>query len=279
MATAAALNFHDVTTTMNYYAPIGNEAPYQYALEAPKGVLSANIGTDPRSIVVHDARGREEKFSLDRAGFQFVKHVSQEKGFDTEARIKTVYYEEVEELINNVTGAKRVYIFDHTIRRKVAGVEDRPGARGPVERVHIDQTFDASVKRVRHHFADDEANRLLSDRVRIINVWRPIHHPAAHKPLAVSDWRYLDVANDLVHVRLIYPERESSTFGVRYNPDHRWYYLSNQKPEEATLIKCYYSKEDRARLTPHSAFLDASAPPELPQRESIEVRCLVFDAE
>ena len=47
---------------------------------------------------------------------------------------------------------------------------------------------------------------------------------------------------------------------MKYNPNHRWYYLSNQTPDEVTLIKCYDSEVDRARLTPHSAFLDASSP-------------------
>lgn len=115
--------------------------------------------------------------------------------------------------------------------------------------------------------------------MRIINVWRPIGHPVAHKPLAVSDWRSLDPVHDLVPVRFIYPHREGGTYVVRYNPRHRWHYLSNQTPEEVTLIKCYDSLEDKARLTPHSAFVDASSPKTAPHRESIEVRALVFDTE
>lgn len=144
--------------------------------------------------------------------------------------------------------------------------------------MHIDQTFDASIKRVYHHLGDD-AERLIKSRVRIINVWRPIGNPVAHKPLAVADWRSLDVDHDLVPVRFIYPHREGSTFSVKYNPQLRWNYLSNQTPEEVTLIKCFDSDTDKARLTPHTAFLDVSSPKDAPQRQSIEVRCLVFDAE
>lgn len=143
--------------------------------------------------------------------------------------------------------------------------------------MHIDQTYNASVERVKYHLPE-EADRLLKGRVRIINVWRPIHHPVAHKPLAVSDWRYLD-EHDLVSVHFIYPHRTGSTYSVRYNPNHKWYYLSNQTPEEVTLIKCYDSDVDRARLTPHSAFPDAGSPAEAPHRESIEIRALVFDQE
>ena len=143
--------------------------------------------------------------------------------------------------------------------------------------MHIDQAYHASVARVKHHLPA-EADRLLKSRVRLINVWRPIQNPVAHKPLAVSDWRTLD-ARDLVPVQYYYPDRTGATFSVRYNPAHRWWYLAQQTPGEVTLIKCYDSETDRARLTPHSAFADKSSSPELPTRESIEIRCLVFDSE
>ena len=72
----------------------------------------------------------------------------------------------------------------------------------------------------------------------------------------------------------------SATFSVKYNPGHKWYYLSNQTPDEVTLIKCYDSEADRARLTPHSAFVDSVwSTNDEPHRESIEVRALVFDSE
>ncbi|KAL4243313.1 asaB hydroxylase/desaturase family protein [Abortiporus biennis] len=276
MATAAVLQAHDVPTTLNYYAPIGDEAPYQYVQDPPADKPSNNLGADPHPVTVNDARGRESDFNLDKNGFQFVKNESELKEFDNDEKIEKVYYKEVEELLKKEAGAKRVFIFDHTIRRK-PGSQATPGQllRGPVERVHIDQTFDASVARVHRHLGD-EADELLKGRVRIINVWRPINHPVAHKPLAVSDWRYLDTDHDLVPVRFIYPDRVGGTFSVKYNPEHKWYYLSNQTPEEVTLIKCYDSKVDRARLTPHSAFLDESSPKEAPHRESIEIRALVF---
>ena len=119
---------------------------------------------------------------------------------------------------------------------------------------------------------------LLKKRFQIINLWRPIGRPAWDWPLALCDYRSID-RTDLVPTTLRYPDREGETLSVRYNPNHKWYYLSNQTPDEVTLIKCYDSELDRARLTPHSAFLDKSSSPELPTRESIEVRCLVFDTE
>lgn len=68
------------------------------------------------------------------------------------------------------TGAARVLIFDHTIRRAPTDIRD--GAvqlRGPGKRVHIDQSYSASENRVRYHLPD-EADELLKKRFQIINV-------------------------------------------------------------------------------------------------------------
>ncbi|KAI0667064.1 hypothetical protein C8Q78DRAFT_1082574 [Trametes maxima] len=274
---------HDVHTTLNYYAPLStDEPPYQYAnFEAlPPGKAGTNVGSEAHPVVVHDVRGREAAFTLDANGFQYVRASATEREFTDDARIRAVYYPEVEALLKKETGGKRVFIFDHTVRRSPDKEDGKPGRehRGPVEAVHIDQTYEASRRRVEYHLPED-APRLLASRVRLINVWRPIANPVAHKPLAVSDWQHLDDAHDLVPVRLIYPEREGATFSVRYNPAHRWHYLSVQTPEEVLLIKCYDSQEDRARLTAHTAFEDKTSPKDAPQRQSIEVRALVFDAE
>jgi hypothetical protein len=118
MATAVVLSPRDVTTTLNYYAPIGDEIPFQYTYPRKDGGPQNNIGNDVQKTIVHDARGKEEEYglSLDTSGFQFVKHESVEKDFTDEERIKHVYYKEVEELLKKEAGAKRVFIFDHTIR-------------------------------------------------------------------------------------------------------------------------------------------------------------------
>lgn len=138
MATAAVLAPHNVPTTLNYYTPTGptaDEAPYQYVYEPPTGKPKDNIGREPHPVVVHDVRGRESEFTLDNAGFQFVKHTSQEKAFDDEEHIKEVYYKEVEELLKREVGAKRVLIFDHTIRLNPDALKaEEKLNRGPVVR-------------------------------------------------------------------------------------------------------------------------------------------------
>ena len=140
MATAATLAPTDVPTTLNYYTPVpdSDEAPFQYVYDPPAGQPRDNIGEEKHEVVIHDARGKEQEYGLllDTSGFQFVKHVSAEKDFTDEKRIEEVYYKEVEELLKKEVGAKRVFIFDHTIRLK----PDTPNPdgkviRGPVVRV------------------------------------------------------------------------------------------------------------------------------------------------
>jgi hypothetical protein len=71
------------------------------------------------------------------------------------------------------TGANRVFIFDHTIRRAPADRRDgTTQIRGPGKRVHIDQSYRASEGRVKHHLPD-EAEELLKKRFQIINVRSP----------------------------------------------------------------------------------------------------------
>lgn len=53
-------------------------------------------------VVVQDITGHEDEYTLDKNGFQFVHHISQEKNFDDEGRITSEYYAEVELLLKEV---------------------------------------------------------------------------------------------------------------------------------------------------------------------------------
>lgn len=173
------------------------------------------------------------------------------------------------------TGASKIFIFDHTIRRQPKDKRDgdTPSLRGPVQRVHIDQSYKAGPERVVYHLPE-ESDQLLKGRVEIINVWRPIK-TVLKDPLGVADANSVP-DSDLVPVPLIYPHRVGETYAVRPNEQHKWYFLYGQRPDEVTLIKCFDSKTDgRARRVPHSAFVNPATEAE-ESRESIEVRALVF---
>jgi len=52
-------------------------------------------------VTVRDVSGRESEYTLDGNGFQFYKHVSTEKEFVDEEKIKEKYYAETEQLLKD----------------------------------------------------------------------------------------------------------------------------------------------------------------------------------
>ncbi|KAF8440533.1 hypothetical protein L210DRAFT_3612388 [Boletus edulis BED1] len=270
----------DVHTTLNYTRP-QDEPLYSYVCcEPPAGVPAHNVTNDLHSAVIHDVRGEQDAFGLDTSGFQWVNYPSAEKGFVDKKRIKTVYYAEVEDILKKHACAKRVFILDHTVRRNSdpETEPDRSINRGPAHFVHTDHTFSGVEQIVRRRFPDD-AERLLKGRYQIINIWRPIANTVAHYPLGVLDFRSIDVDADLVPLRLMFPKCQGWMYNVKYNPGHKWYYLSDQTPDEVVLFKSFDSDASTARLVPHSAFPDKTSPADAPHRQSIGVRALVFDRE
>jgi hypothetical protein len=264
-----------VKGVLNYISPIADK-PHTYNYEPPPGVPRQNFQDAAHTVTIADLRGHEDAFTLDRQGFAAVSHRSRETRFEDEAAIRDQYYAESEALLADLLGAHRVLTFDHTIRRRLPGqTEHREGLRQPVARVHVDQTDLSGEARVWRHLPD-EAETLLAGRVRIVNLWRPIRGPVFDHPLAMADGSTL-AKSDLIATDLLYPDRKGETYSVAFNPAHRWYYWSGMQPDEVLLLKCYDSALDgRTRLSPHTAFVDPRVDEDVPPRQSIELRALVF---
>jgi hypothetical protein len=268
-----------VDASLNYLAPMAKR-PHTYTYDPPDGQPKSNIVTLAHTVPIYDLRPIASGLSLDQQGFELLNHPSAERDFVDDETIRRVYYPESERLIAEATGASRVFIFDHTVRRRVRGADDRaPGQpRQPATRVHVDHTAKSGAQRVRDFFGD-EADELLKGRVQVINLWRPITGPLRDAPLAVCDARSV-APSDLVAQDLIYRDRVGEIYGVTYSPDHRWFYVPGMTPEEVLLLKCYDSATDgRARFMPHTAFDDPTAPVDVLPRASIEIRSLMFHPE
>jgi hypothetical protein len=118
MEATAVLANHLIPTTLNYFAStLDGQPPYNFTYSPPDGLLQSNIIIEAIDTAIHNIRGKEDTFSLDKTGFQFVCHVSQEKEFVDEEAIRTRYYDEVVALLKIYTGAKKILIFNHTIRQ------------------------------------------------------------------------------------------------------------------------------------------------------------------
>ena len=252
------------------------EKPYSYAGEPPAGVPQTRGEHRSHPVRVEDARPIADSLSLDVEGVAVVRRPTAVRDFWDEAQTLALGHPETAQLVKDVTGASWVVVFDHTLRRRMDGASDRAPdlPRQPAARAHDDQTIWSGAQRVRDVMGD-QAEALLTRRAAIINVWRPIAHPARDWPLAFGDAGSID-PNDLIATDLIFPHRRGEIYSVAFNPRQRWLYIPDLQPDEAALIKCWDSNSRVARFAPHTGFADPTTPAGTPPRQSIEFRTIAF---
>jgi hypothetical protein len=280
MVEIAMASLPSIEATLNYVAATG-EKLVSCAYEPPPGVPMSTVHVEGHATTIHDLRPAASEFTLDEVGFRLLTHRSAVKNFWDEEEIKRVYYPESIDLLKRVTGATEVRVFDHTLRRRVPGQNDRSTGipRQPASLVHVDQTAVSGAARLGVAYPD-EADALLRRRVAIVNLWRPITSPVLDAPLAVCDARSV-APKDLVASELVYRDRRGETYNLTYNPGQRWFYAPEMRADEVLLLKCFDSRHDGAvsRFAPHTAFTDPTAPPDAPPRESIELRTFLIFGE
>jgi len=264
-----------IEATLNYFVDNGMTP---VSLVGAPGGTDTRVGggqSDPCRVVLRNGRLYADSFALERNGFRFVHHDTKVTDFYNEDEIRRVYYPEMEALIKAEAGAKRVVVFDHTLRTPDQERREAAKIREVVRRVHNDYTEWSAPKRVRD-LLPDEADELLQHRFAIVQVWRPIRHPVENWPLAIADAQSLSLG-DMVVTERRYPDRIGQTSAITHNPAHRWYWFPRMRPDEALVFKVYDSlKDGRARFTAHTAFEDPTTPPHPRPRESIEIRTLAL---
>ncbi|PPR12059.1 MAG: hypothetical protein CFH41_00092 [Alphaproteobacteria bacterium MarineAlpha11_Bin1] len=266
--------------------PLTIKAVFTYAVDTGEKIINETMGpgdmgrrrtgmVEEKTMQVLNGRYMNEGFNLETHGFEFVDHTTEMINFFDEVELKSVYYNEVEELVKEKTGATRVHVFDHTLRSGDENFRNEYRVREPVARVHNDYTEWSGPNRVRD-ILPHEANKLLKRRFAIVQVWRAIRQPIDSDPLAICDARTLS-EQDLIVSERRYPNRIGQTYQIAHNPDHKWYYFPYMKRDEAIIFKVFDSATDgRARFTAHSAFSDPTSPPNAAPRESIEMRTIAF---
>ena len=272
MSTAATA----VRATINY--TVDNGIPPDYYFYEPHPSVKLNPpGTDVREVEIRDGWPEVDKFDLNREGFVLKPFPATFDQFDDEDAVKSTFYAQVEVFVKRNTGARRVVIFDHTMRKrlpadlKVQTTVNRPA----VLLVHSDYTVASGPQRVRD-LLPDEADELLSCRVAFYNVWKSLYEVVEELPLAMCDATSQN-EGDMLRMELKYRERTGEIYVMRYSPTHRWIYFPHMAADQALLFKTYDSELDgRARFVGHSAFEDPNTPPNARKRESIELRTMAF---
>lgn len=246
-----------------------------YMSEVQHEANSRTSTNDTRTMAIHDARQMARPASLDVEGFSLVEAPSAVTTYLDEDQVTTVYYPEVIKLLKAQTGAREVFIFDHTVRIQDQAKREKSGTRLPVPMAHNDYTEKSAPQRVRDMLSADKAEDVLAQRYAFVNVWRSIGESAERQPLASADARTV-APSDHVKTDLIYPHRSGEIYQTAYNPNQRWYYYPNMTRDEAMLLKVFDSAQDgRARYSAHGAFDNPRVGDDTPARESIEVRAFL----
>lgn len=229
---------------------------------------------------VHDGWSLASSFSEDVHGFSlhdFISKFPNDK-WEDDALVKEKFYPEVVEFLKKTVGAKRVLVFDHTIRtaknaQKKLTDQKNTTQRAPVALVHCDYTAESGPVRVKQ-LLGDEADGLLKNRVAFLNVWKPLNK-VEENPLAMCDVQSSPDA-DFFKLYLRYSDRTGENYVMRHNPEHKWWYFPGMDPNKVILLKTFDSDQDKARFVGHSAFKDPTSPPDAQIRESVEIRTIAF---
>ena len=120
-----------VKAELNYLVPIAGK-PRTYAFDPPPGEPKSTALPEPHVLPIFDGRLIAKNFSLDREGFELVRHPTVVRNFYDDEEVRRVYYPLVEAFLRATLKADRVFIFDHTVRRRVEGAPDIRGA-GPAK--------------------------------------------------------------------------------------------------------------------------------------------------
>jgi hypothetical protein len=267
----------DVRAALTFITP-SDAKPVFHSSALTGGAPRVLFDTERHDVLIEDMRPVAGALSLEREGFELLRHKTAVRDLYDDDAIERVYYPEIEALLRAVTGASRVVVFDATRRSDGgAGAQNRDGLRGPASRVHVDYTEKSGPQRVSDLLGEEEAARLAASGARIvqINVWRPIRGPVERSPLALAAASSVR-PNDLIATDQVFPDRVGEIYHLAHHRSQRWYYAPRMTPDEVLLIKGFDSLTDgRARFTPHGAFDLPDTPADAPARESIEVRTLV----
>ncbi|KAK7402579.1 hypothetical protein QQX98_011684 [Neonectria punicea] len=269
-----------------------------YQVEKPYTILSqgvvkhnnlcnTNLETESTTLQrVEDVRKYHQgQFALDSHGFQFTRHEFKVDNWYDGNDVEGQYLPAVERVLRQVIpNVAEIRIFDWRLRKSQPyadsqiqsyDLNDKTSYLLPATMAHIDSTPASARHRVKNVLGD-KADVVLKSRVRLINIWKPINHTVQDCPLAVCDGTTAAEA-DLLATDHVTRDHVGEMYSLLSNPEHKWYYMSQQSVEDVLLFKTYDSDPGTgAKHCPHAAFRHQAVPEGTQPRESIEVRALIF---
>lgn len=227
-------------------------------------------------VRIADMRPIAGELDMERNGFVLVNQTSAVRNFFDPEEVERVYIPEIIDLLTELTGADKVITFGTMVR---TDRENTAEANLPAFGAHVDYG-DRTVRQfAKDVLGEEEAEYWLQGRYMLINVWRPIS-VVRRAPFAVCDARTVyeqDMYGSEVRGGLGDPNRPTLYgFSVGFNPEQRWYYVPEMRPDEVLVFKLFDSDSSAVQWTAHSAFNHPNTPSDAPPRESIELRTIAF---
>jgi len=257
--------------------------------------------------VLRDARRIEEYHPglkpnsaecMDRLGVSLASCESECQNFYDASEVERVFYPEMEKLLLAFfPGATDALVYNHDVFDKhYEGdrTEDQdnknPGVNANYANlVHNDLNDNSGRVRCRElltknlrnfgreqHYTQAQADEKMSRRFMSINLAKPME-TVRQNPFVLCAWPSFADQPYINNYR-VYDDRVGETTRFTYRPDHEWYWIPEQKPNEVSMLKCYDSVTDGSvsRWSFHTACIDPTAQEDAPCRKNVVVRSYVF---
>ncbi|OBS19721.1 hypothetical protein FPOA_11445 [Fusarium poae] len=252
--------------------------------EARRSNLEYEIHND---ITVVDLRGQEKLLSLGGHGFELLQHKPVVDLSAPSEEEMNKYLEDLAATVKDHLKVEAVLAYSFRFRREQSSRDNRDtespigtysNQDTPILVPHTDQTREGGLRRARRHMNEQEIEKYLDGnwRIRIVNCWRPICGTADERPLAMCDFYSID-ENDLQPADRASREYVGEIYYAHYNPMQKWYWISDQSPEEVLLFKNFDSKpRGEVPFMLHSAFVNSANLNQVQRRESLEAALIVI---
>ncbi|KAK0121807.1 hypothetical protein ONS95_010090 [Cadophora gregata] len=248
------------------------EKPYLSRLPSGTSLPRTNLVASTHQLDIFEISGHERSFTLATSGFEYAKSPIRVRQWN-DSSVCSEYIPQMESWISRYLDCARVFIYAYNFRGFSSETSGK-STKTPFFRAHCDATPTSCLRRIQLFLP--EFSQSSNQRVRYLNIWRPITTPQQDSPLALCDYRSLNPETDLVAADIIFPHYRDEAYEVLHNPNQRWFYKKGMKWDDVILFKLGDSDPGEASLCPHSAFMDPSVPTGTPARRSIEVRAIII---
>lgn len=248
---------------------------------------SVNTGEyDTHVMTIRNGRPVADSFRIDVHGFEIVENASAVKDFTDKAEVGAVYMSEVSDFVKRTLGADRVATRGWVLRRSAEAGQNASQPQAAL--VHCDYAPEGAADAAATVYAERFPDGPGYSRTVATSTWRVFTPPPQDWPLALCDFRSVDLVDGLSNTLYFVDELPADPFGsvdglrvaargseFYFNPAHEWWYFPEMTRDEVLFFKFHDSDHSRAWRVPHSAFLDSSVRATVP-RHSIEVRTFAF---